>query len=330
MTQMQKLIDASKPVVLIPAYNEAKSIAKLLGDLSHLRRQGVIGHIVVVNDGSVDKTREIALKRGADAVINLKQNSGKAMAFFEGLSYYVNSIPKSQIQNARMVLLDADLKGINAKQINELVAPLGNGVFSKKKFALEVPKIGMTIGTVKSDIDQNLSGQRGFRIAELRPLIERPQLTRRLLGSTEHRRGYGLETFLNYYFTRQPKVENISELGSKKQSNRFSYRAAIVPTKIPAGLGTIYQERPGRNTLDHKRFIEELWSADIVFADRAKLAKDLNVRRLKMHDLKVSAARKAKFLQKRVLERKARLDAQNRLVGTISPRPEKIIVFKKK
>lgn len=326
----RKGIDATKPIVLIPAYNEAKSIAKVLGDLSHLRRKGIVGHIVVVNDGSLDNTTEIALKRGANAVIKLKKNSGKAMAFFEGLSYCLNNVPKAQIANAKLVLLDADLKGITEKQIKGLVAPLGNTISSKKKFSLEVPKIGMTIGTVKGDINQNLSGQRGFKLAELKPLAERPQLMRRLLGSTEHRRGYGLETFLNYYFTRQPTVENISELESKRQANRFAYRAAIVPTIISAGIGTIYQERPGRNTMDHKRFIEELWGSEVVFADRAKLAKELNAKRLKMHELKVSSTRKKLFLKKRALERKSRLDSQNRLVGTIAPRPGNVVLLRKR
>jgi glycosyltransferase involved in cell wall biosynthesis len=334
MVQSQKrLIDATKPIVLVPAYNEAKSIAKVLGDLSHLRRKGLVGHIVVVNDGSSDTTAEIAKKRGADAVINLVKNSGKAMAFFEGLSYCFNNIPKTQLQNAKLVMLDADIKGINEAQLKSLIAPLGLGVASKQKLSTPLLKIGMTVGSIKSnnvDFNHNLSGQRAFRLAELKPIVERPQVARRLLGSIEYRRGYGLETFLNYYFTRQPELEEIRNLGVIKPKNKFSFRAAIVPTKISAGIGTIYKERPGRNTIDHKRFLEELWGADIIFADRAKLASDLNERRLKLHNLEVSKAKKRKILAKRMLERKARLAVQNKLVATIAPRPEKFIAFRKK
>ena len=67
-----------KLVVMIPSYNEEKSIRNVIKEIP----QKIIGidniDILVVNDGSSDKTEEVALEAGASRVLNHKKNMGLA------------------------------------------------------------------------------------------------------------------------------------------------------------------------------------------------------------------------------------------------------------
>lgn len=73
--------------VLIPAYNEEKSIADTVQSV--INNKGPIGEIIVINDGSSDETAAIvqALSQKHAGLVKLisKQNSGKAEALNTGL-----------------------------------------------------------------------------------------------------------------------------------------------------------------------------------------------------------------------------------------------------
>ncbi|MCX6747192.1 MAG: glycosyltransferase family 2 protein [Candidatus Pacearchaeota archaeon] len=76
--------------VLIPAYNEEKSIAKCVNSCLHQTRMP--DEIIVVNDGSTDRTLKILKSFGESiTIVDLKQNTGnKSKAQEVGLRY-VNS-----------------------------------------------------------------------------------------------------------------------------------------------------------------------------------------------------------------------------------------------
>ena len=57
-----------KIIAVIPAYNEENSISDII-----LTTKKYIDHIIVYNDGSLDKTGEIALKCGVDLIGNSKR-----------------------------------------------------------------------------------------------------------------------------------------------------------------------------------------------------------------------------------------------------------------
>jgi len=61
-------------VICVPAYNEEKSIAKLIVDLKKYSNK-----IIVVDDGSSDYTSKIAMELGVD-VIQHEKNYGKGAA----------------------------------------------------------------------------------------------------------------------------------------------------------------------------------------------------------------------------------------------------------
>lgn len=83
-------------VALIPAYNEARFIGSLV-----LTVQPYVDEVIVVDDGSRDRTAEIAQKAGATVIRHLV-NQGKATAVNTGFNYV------RQRQLAAVVMLDGD------------------------------------------------------------------------------------------------------------------------------------------------------------------------------------------------------------------------------
>lgn len=76
--------------IIIPSYNEEKSIAKTLQRVrEYLSAQNYTYEVIVVVDGAKDKTAEIAEKFTADwpqlKVINNKQNHGKGFVVKQGM-----------------------------------------------------------------------------------------------------------------------------------------------------------------------------------------------------------------------------------------------------
>jgi glycosyltransferase involved in cell wall biosynthesis len=68
-----------RPCVLIPAFNEELHIAEVVGGV---RRH--VGKVIVVDDGSVDRTAEIAASSGAE-VIRHEKNLGKGASLKTGM-----------------------------------------------------------------------------------------------------------------------------------------------------------------------------------------------------------------------------------------------------
>lgn len=76
--------------VIIPAYNEEKTIAKTLAIISdYLKKQNFLSEIIVVSDGSKDKTvenSEASFPNNASIlVIDRKENRGKGYSVREGM-----------------------------------------------------------------------------------------------------------------------------------------------------------------------------------------------------------------------------------------------------
>lgn len=132
---------------IIAAYNEEKTIEKVLIEVKKVK---TIDKIIVVSDGSRDRTAEIARQLDVE-VIELSENVGKGGALRRGID-----ICKSDI----ILLLDADLMGLTTNHIEDLLNP----VIEKQ--------VDMTIGIfdkgrLSTDIAQKvtpyLSGQRAIR-----------------------------------------------------------------------------------------------------------------------------------------------------------------------
>lgn len=102
-------------MVVIPAYNEAQTIGKVL---SRLREHGYT-RVIVVDDGSSDQTSEVAGQEGA-MLLRHVCNRGSGGAVVTGIKAAVQS------QADIIVTMDADGQHDPA-EIPRLIAPIQNG-----------------------------------------------------------------------------------------------------------------------------------------------------------------------------------------------------------
>lgn len=109
-----------KLIITIPAYNEEQSIGEVIKEIP-MKIEGIDQiEILVINDGSTDKTVDEALKSGATKVISFKKNRGLAKAFRAGLEEAI--IMDGDI----IVNTDADGQ-YNGEEIPSLIQPIING-----------------------------------------------------------------------------------------------------------------------------------------------------------------------------------------------------------
>ena len=74
-----------KLIIQIPCYNEEETLPVALKDLPK-QIEGVDKiEVLVIDDGSTDKTSEVAKKNGADHILHLPTHQGLATAFKEGI-----------------------------------------------------------------------------------------------------------------------------------------------------------------------------------------------------------------------------------------------------
>jgi glycosyltransferase involved in cell wall biosynthesis len=76
-----------KLVIQIPCYNEEENLAETLGDLPREVEGFDSVEWLVIDDGSTDRTVEIARECGVDHVLQLSHNQGLAAAFISGLEF---------------------------------------------------------------------------------------------------------------------------------------------------------------------------------------------------------------------------------------------------
>jgi len=87
-----------RAVALIPAFNEARSIAEVVTGL-----QGIVSHVLIVDDGSADQTAARARAAGAE-VLSCGTNGGKGSAVRAGLAHVMPG-PFTHV-----LLLDGDMQ----------------------------------------------------------------------------------------------------------------------------------------------------------------------------------------------------------------------------
>jgi glycosyltransferase involved in cell wall biosynthesis len=101
-----------KVAAIIPAYNEAERIGKVLKVLTKTR---ILNEVIVVDDGSTDSTREVVSKFLKVNYIKNKKNMGKAAAMDRGVK-----ATQAQI----IFFCDADVKGLTPKIVTEIISPV--------------------------------------------------------------------------------------------------------------------------------------------------------------------------------------------------------------
>ncbi|UZD22720.1 glycosyltransferase family 2 protein [Algoriphagus halophytocola] len=98
--------------VIIPAYNEEKSIPKVIGDIP-----SVVRNIVVANNNSTDSTGKVAEAAGAKVVFEPQKGYGKACLTA------MDWIKKQEVQPDIVVFLDGDYSDY-PEELLDLIQPI--------------------------------------------------------------------------------------------------------------------------------------------------------------------------------------------------------------
>lgn len=106
-------IDYSKVFVVIPAFNEEKSIAKVINEIPHVPTK----NIIVVNNGSTDQTQQVA--EAAGATVLLESRKGYGWACLKGCELVEKQ------KGETIVFLDGDYSDY-PEQLVDVVAPIYN------------------------------------------------------------------------------------------------------------------------------------------------------------------------------------------------------------
>jgi len=229
-----------KLTVLVPAYNEEDSLPILVGRLQGLRKGGVVeGDILIVDDGSTDRTGEIAeelaRKDSLVEVVRHRRNLGKSAALRTG-------IPRCD--GEYIVIMDADLQ-YAPEDIPRLVSALDGGLdvvngWRKNRKDPWVRKFPSAIYNLVSQIvfglkihDYN-SGLKAFRHEVLERISFRSDLHRYVLPLA-HQMGFRVGEVEIRHFPR--------EYGRTKYGSPVRFILGLLDL-ISLGLQLAFLERP--------------------------------------------------------------------------------------
>lgn len=107
--------DSMSVSCIICAFNEERTIA---GVLNALRRVTRVSEVIVVDDGSTDRTCEVVGGYSDVRLVSLPRNAGKTLALATGIEHSTGEY---------ILTLDADLVGLTAGAIDALLDPVLDG-----------------------------------------------------------------------------------------------------------------------------------------------------------------------------------------------------------
>ncbi len=180
---------------IICAYNEEETIKNVVTTVSDY----FFDEVIVINDGSTDKTDEIV--RGLTDLHNLKyiplsENKGKGYAMATGVKNSIGDI---------ITFIDADLSSLTEEHFSQLITPL----FSKEAdMVLGQPTetlINYSVNPFKA-----LSGQRTVLKSDILPILEDISTSR-----------FGVETLINLYYRANGKKVKYILLNGLKHPTKY-------------------------------------------------------------------------------------------------------------
>ncbi|MDO8647423.1 MAG: glycosyltransferase [Candidatus Diapherotrites archaeon] len=173
-----------KVVAVIAAHNEEVSIQDTLEILNSFRQKRLLDEIVVVNDGSTDRTAEIARRFGA-VVASHSRNQGKRACFITG------AFKARELGASTMFMLDADIMEFPEQTFRKMVSSVtseGKLMAIAQQFE-ESPSPKEVLDGVSHYKVNNYhsNAQRAFSISALEPLFRNNKKWVSLLTSKAHK-----------------------------------------------------------------------------------------------------------------------------------------------
>jgi len=109
-----------KLIIQIPCYNEEATLGLVLSALPRKLKGIEVIEWLVVDDGSTDRTIEVARHHGVDHIVHLTRNQGLAKAFTSGLD--------ACIRNGADVIVNMDADNqYSVEDIPKLIEPILSG-----------------------------------------------------------------------------------------------------------------------------------------------------------------------------------------------------------
>ena len=197
-----------KLIIQIPCLNEEETLPVTLSDLPRKTPGVDIVEWQIINDGSTDRTVEVAIANGVDHIVNIQRNKGLANAFIAGLDHAL-SLGADIIVNT-----DADNQ-YNAGDIDKLIEPILKGEADYVVGARPIMRIEHFSITKK--ILQRF-GSWAVRILSGVDIIDAPSGFRAISREA----GYKLNVFNRYTYTLETLI----------QAGHSNIRTVSVPIRV--------------------------------------------------------------------------------------------------
>lgn len=202
---------------IIPAYNEEHRIASVI---SAAKLSRYLDEIIVVDDGSSDRTKEVSKMFSRVLVVSLPKNRGKSYAVKKGVKV-------AKKENEFILLLDADLLNLSQDHIDRLIEPVISGcvdsTLSSRGYACFHEKY-ITFS------DPFINGQRCLKKKHLQAVFDELVFTR-----------YQIEMAINKYLLDHKlsmKILNLDKLGHALKKDKEGFFTGCIQ-EIKMGMADI-------------------------------------------------------------------------------------------
>jgi len=184
-----------KITAIICVYNEEKTIKDVVSIVCNY----IFNEVIVVNDGSTDKTNDIlnSLSKNYEfKYIKLQENKGKGFAMATGIENTSGEI---------IVFVDADLSNLQKDHLFELVMPLVH-----KKADMILGQATETLIDYSINPFKSFTGERSVFKKDMLPIVDKMRHSR-----------FGVETLINLYYQSEGKRVEYVMLNGLKHPTKF-------------------------------------------------------------------------------------------------------------